>query len=147
MKTRIRDYKNTDFNEVEGLWITTGMGSKERGDSPDVISRTLENGGKLLILENEDTLEIIGTSWLTNDGRRIYLHHFGVKPEYQGQGFSKILLLDSLKFARAIGLQIKLEVHESNKKAIGIYEKGGFKYLGDYDVYIVRNYDYLKDLI
>ncbi len=34
---------------------------------------------------------------------------------------------------------VKLEVHRSNKRAIELYKKAGFSYLGDYDVYIIRD--------
>jgi ribosomal protein S18 acetylase RimI-like enzyme len=134
----IRDYKTSDFDEVNRLWIATGMGGAERGDDNKIIQRTIEGGGKLIILEHSSTKEIIGTSWLTHDNRRIYLHHFGIKPEYQGKGLSKILFNESLNFAKSLGVQIKLEVHKSNLKATELYKKGGFQYLGDYRVYIIR---------
>ncbi len=143
MKLRTRDYRPDDFEAVEALWNATGMGGAVRGDDHPVIQKTIRQGGKLVILENENTGEIIGTSWLSQDGRRIYLHHFGIKPEYQGRGYSKLLLKSSLDFAKQTGLQIKLEVHEDNKVARDLYIKAGFKYLGDYDVYIIRNYDNL----
>jgi ribosomal protein S18 acetylase RimI-like enzyme len=49
------------------------------------------------------------------------------------------LLKVSLDRARAIGLQTKLEVHRDNKAAIALYQSQGFRYLGDYDGYIIRN--------
>ena len=76
---------------------------------------------------------------MTFDGRRIHLHHFGILPEYQGRGLSKSLLAESLKFVKKKGYQVKLEVHRSNSVAVKIYEKAGFRYLGDYDVYIIRD--------
>jgi ribosomal protein S18 acetylase RimI-like enzyme len=82
---------------------------------------------------------IIGTSWLTVDGRRTYIHHFGIHTEYQGNGLSKMLLDASLKLAKSLGMQVKLEVHKENAKAIGLYKKAGFNYLGDYLVYIIRD--------
>jgi len=82
---------------------------------------------------------IIGSSWLTSDGRRLYLHHFGIIPEYQGRGLSKLLLEESLAFAKEIDQQIKLEVHQNNNIAKNLYTKAGFKYLGDYEVYIIRD--------
>ncbi len=136
----IRDYRKGDFSRVEKLWSATGMGGIERGDDEKVIEKTLKYGGKLLILENTSTREIIGTSWLTSDGRRIYLHHFGIRPVDQGKGYSKLLLKESLNFARSSGMQIKLEVHQKNTKALTLYKNYGFKYLGDYEVYIIRNY-------
>lgn len=135
----IRDYRKQDYPKIQQLWEKTGMGNSQRSDDDKVIDRTLKTGGKLLILENKDHAEIIGTSWLTCDGRRIYLHHFGILPEYQGKGYSKLLLKSSLDFASSVGMQIKIEVHKTNKKAIDLYQKGGFKYLGDYDVFIIRD--------
>jgi len=141
MNLQIRNYKPEDHIEVEQLWKDTEMGGSERGDDNEVIEETIRLGGKLLILEDISTGKIIGTSWLTQDGRRIYLHHFGIRPEHQGKGYSKILLKESLNFARNTGKQIKLEVHKNNIKVVELYRKGGFKYLGDYDVYIIRDLD------
>ena len=139
----VRDYRDEDFPEIDQLWSDTGMGSAARGDDMDTIRRTLEKGGRLLVLENNNTAEIIGTSWLTQDGRRIYIHHFGIAPQHQGNGHAWPLLRASLDYAKSTGLQIKLEVHRDNQKAVNLYRKAGFHYLGDYDVYIIRDY---KDL-
>ena len=139
-KPVIREYRPQDYSEVERLWVETGMGSSVRGDDQETIERTLKMGGKLFILEEPTTAEVLGTSWLTFDGRRIYLHHFGILPSYQRKGFSKYLLKSSLDFARSTGKQIKIEVHQSNTRAINLYSKAGFNYLGDYDVYIIRDY-------
>jgi len=65
-------------------------------------------------------------------------------PEFQGKGFAEKLLKVSLEFAKTTGLQIKLEVHKNNARAMDLYEKGGFKYLGDYLVYIIRDYKTLQ---
>ena len=140
MNLNIRDYKPEDFEQVDRLWKDTGMGGDERGDDNKIIEQTLKLGGRLIILEDTSSGDIIGTSWLTTDGRRIFLHHFGIRPEHQGKGYSKKLLKESLEFAKSTGKQIKLEVHRTqNLRAINLYRKYGFKYLGDYDVYIIRN--------
>ncbi len=139
----IRDYVSGDYEDVIKLWLDIGLGNSQRGDNIEVIAQTLASGGRLFILANKNNNEILGTSWLTNDKRRLYLHHFGIKKEYQGKGLSKQLMEASLKFAIDCGLQIKIEVHKENLVALNLYKKYGFKYLGDYDVYIVRN---LKDI-
>lgn len=137
----IRDYRDADFPAIDQLWTDTGMGGAARADDRDAIRRTLSQGGRLFILEDTQSKKIIGTSWLTQDGRRIYLHHFGISPAHQGNGYARMLLDASLKHAKSTGLQIKLEVHSGNEKAVRLYQKAGFKYLGDYDVYIIRNYE------
>ena len=136
----IRDYISSDYNEVIKLWLPLDLGRPERGDNPIIIEQTLKNGGKFLIMEQNSSHEIIGTSWITNDGRRLYLHHFGIKEKYQGLGLSKLLLEHSLNFAKEVNLQIKLEVHKNNIVAINLYKKYKFKYLGDYEVHIIREY-------
>jgi ribosomal protein S18 acetylase RimI-like enzyme len=139
-KLVIRDYRSGDFPEIEKIWKATGMGGAVRGDDEKVIEFTLNQGGKMLLLENSVTGEIVGTSWMTQDGRRIYLHHFGIKREHQGKGYSHKLMKASMEYAESTGKQIKLEVHETNDVAIRLYKKWGFQFLGDYEVYIIRNY-------
>ncbi|NLJ06851.1 MAG: GNAT family N-acetyltransferase [Sphingobacteriales bacterium] len=136
-----RDYQENDYPSIEQLWVQTGVGNPARGDNPETIENTLKLGGKLIVLEEVSTKKITGTSWLTVDGRRVYLHHFAILPEYQGKKLSWILLKESLAFAKKMNLQIKLEVHKNNLKALRLYEKAGFRYLGDYLVYIIRNLD------
>jgi ribosomal protein S18 acetylase RimI-like enzyme len=36
-------------------------------------------------------------------------------------------------------LQVKLEVHSTNYKAINLYKKFGFTHLGEYKVFITRD--------
>jgi ribosomal protein S18 acetylase RimI-like enzyme len=135
----IRDFLESDYTEIIKFWLITDMGNPERGDDLITILRTLELGGKLLVMESKSDKKVCGTSWMTTDGRRILLQHFGILPEYQGKGISKILLHESLKFVKNAGMQVKLEVHSSNLKAINLYRKFGFKHLGEYNVYIIRD--------
>lgn len=139
MSYSIRDYIPTDFPQVIKIWEATGMGGLERGDNHQTIEMTLKLGGKFLILENTASKQIIGTSWLTFDGRRYYLHHFGIAPEHQQSGNSHFLMKEIMNFIKSKGVQTKLEVHNSNTKAVNLYKKYGFSYLGDYEVYIIRD--------
>ena len=137
----IRNFTDSDYNDVVELWLETDLSNPERKDTLETIHKTLKHDGVFFILEQKATNKIVGTSWITNDGRRLYLHHFGIKPEFQGQKLSKILLEASLNFAKKSGLQIKLEVHKKNKIALNLYQKAGFKHLGEYEVYIIRNFN------
>lgn len=134
----IRDYQSSDFPQVEALWKETGVYSPERGDSSEIIERCNAQGGKLLVMEDPESGDIIGTSWLTWDGRRLLLHHFAVLPSYQNQGHGRRLALESLAFAREKGSPVKLEVSPENLPAINLYRGLGFELLGDYDVYMLK---------
>jgi ribosomal protein S18 acetylase RimI-like enzyme len=138
-KFTFRAYRKGDFPRVVELWEMTDMGSPERGDNETTIEESIRIGGTLIVMEEKKTGKICGTSWMTYDGRRIHLHHFGIIPGCQGKGLSKFLLKESLRFVRERGVQVKLEVHTTNNRAINLYEKYGFKHLGNYSVYIIRD--------
>jgi ribosomal protein S18 acetylase RimI-like enzyme len=138
-KIKIADYQENDYKSLSDLWLATGLGNPNRGDDHKVIVKTIEIGGKLLIMKLIPENKVIGSSWMTTDGRRLFLHHFGILPEYQGKGFAKILMNETMAFAKKTGQQFKLEVHQDNLKAIELYKKFGFSYLGDYHVYIIRD--------
>ncbi len=140
----IRPYRHGDFAGIKYLWEATDMGNPGRGDDEAIIEESIKIGGTLLILENTSLNTICGTSWMTFDGRRIHLHHFGILPEYQGKGYSKTLLEHSLTFVKTKGYQVKLEVHKTNKRAINLYERYGFKSLGDFDIFIIRDTSKIK---
>jgi len=135
----LRNFKKEDIKGVYELWKKTGLGNSLRGDTSETIEISLNMGGKLIVMEDVLNSKIVGTSWITFDGRRLHLHHFGIDPDYQGKKLSKPLLRETLLFAKKKGIQIKLEVHKDNFKAIELYTKSYFKYLGDYRIYIIRD--------
>ena len=135
----VRHYQRGDFPSIMEIWTATELSRPERGDDEAAVERSIEIGGVMLVMCEGPAGEIIGTSWLTYDGRRLHLHHFGIAPRCQGRGLSHLLLEETLKVVRKKKCQVKLEVHRSNKKAIKLYIQGGFEYLGDYDVYIIRD--------
>ena len=140
-----RDYSPVDYSAVQNILTQTGMGGDERGDNEETINRSIELGGRMILLKDDSSQEVIGSSWMTFDGRRIHLHHFAILPYYQGKGMSKLLLDASLSHVKTTGYQVKLEVHNTNTKAINLYSRNGFRYLGDYDVYIIRDVDEINE--
>lgn len=134
--TIVRDFKSTDYNKLTELWQELGLGRPERGDNLTVIKETLKRGGKLLLLELDD--QLIGTAWITNNGRRLYLHHMGISKAYQGRGYGKRLMDEIMNFASSVKMQLKLEVHIENDNARRLYEQYRFEELEGYRVLINR---------
>lgn len=134
----IKAYTAADYDELVDFWEPLGLGGKHRGDDAGVIAHTLQMGAKLLLMRWSDG-QLIGSSWLTQDGRRAYIHHFGIHKDFQGRKLALALLDATMEEVRQMGLQCKLEVHRLNVPALNLYAKAGYKYLGDYDVYIVRD--------
>ena len=133
----IRDFKRDDYEALGELWVELGLGRPERGDDLTIIEETIRLGGRLFVMEEKN--ELIGTAWVTNNGRRLYLHHMGIKPNKQNLGWGQYLLKEILAFAHSMNKQIKLEVHQQNSPARKLYEKYGFAELEGYRVLINRN--------
>lgn len=133
----IRDYKPKDYPQVESLWKETNIYTVERGDTPEIILRCNGAGGRFLVMEDPTDGSIAGTSWLTWDGRRIFLHHFAIRPSLQGQGHGRSLALESLAFARAVNCPLKLEVHRENTAAVKLYKSLGIQVFEDYDTFMI----------
>ncbi len=136
---QIRDYEKKDFKSLLKLWKDTGIFNPERQDDEKSIERCNNFGGKLLVMIDLNNDQIIGSSWMTVDGRRLYLHHFCILPEYQGKNLGESLGYASLNFIKETGYQAKLEVHKNNIPAKNLYEKLGFISYSDYDIYMIRN--------
>jgi ribosomal protein S18 acetylase RimI-like enzyme len=135
----IRDYRPEDFPEIVELWHQTGIYTAERGDTADLILQCNRQGGRFLVMEDPTSGHPAGTSWMTWDGRRLFLHHFAIRPDLQGQGLGRELAVRSLEFARTKGCPVKLEVHRENHAAVRLYESLGFESFGDYDVMMNLN--------
>ncbi|MDF2374287.1 MAG: GNAT family N-acetyltransferase [Rhizobiaceae bacterium] len=68
----------------------------------------------------------------TRDGKVVDLHQLYVLPQSQGQGVGT-LLLEELESCFAEARRIRLEVEETNAKALAFYEKAGFHEVGRTD--------------
>lgn len=132
----LRDFIDADYASLGELWAATGVGNPARGDSLESINRTLAAGGRLLVLAAGG--RVVASCWLTDDARRLYVHHMAVTPELQGKGLGGRLLAKAVEIAAEKRLQMKLEVHHGNARAMGLYKKYGFEFLGDYDLMVRR---------
>lgn len=133
----LRDFEEEDFGSLSELWTETGIGNPARGDTLESVRRTLALGGRLFVLAAGD--RIAGSAWISDDGRRLYLHHMAVLPELQGRGLGKRLMEAAVSVARQRGMQMKLEVSEANPGAMALYRNYGFQTLEGYRTMIRRS--------
>lgn len=134
-----RDYESSDYPQLIRLWKETGIGNPERGDNERVIRTCLKTGGKLLVMEDKKSGILMGSCWITFDGRRMHMHHFAIKPEYQGKKFGFRLGQEALEYLKKEGRQVKLEVHKDNLIAKKLYKKLGFFSFTNYDIMMIRD--------
>ena len=134
-----RDYESADYPDLIKLWKETGIGNPERGDNEKVIRNCLKIGGKLLVMIDTENGVLMGSSWMTFDGRRMLLHHFAIKPDYQGKKLGTRLGNECIEYLKKAGYQVKLEVHKDNIIAKKLYKKLGFFAFTNYDIFMIRN--------
>jgi ribosomal-protein-alanine N-acetyltransferase len=91
---------------------------------------SLKSGYQLLALMGGDTL--IGYFVAMEGVDEVHLLNITVAPEFQGQGFG-VLMLDALSvWARSRqALCLWLEVRESNVRAMQVYERFGYRRVGE----------------
>lgn len=126
------------YNAAILLWELSGVGNPARGDTLEAVRQTLNHGGRLILLYEDD--KAVGTVWLTHDFRRLYIHHMAVHPDRQQRGYGKLLLQEALKIASELKLQSKLEVFEHNMAAYKLYLSMGFQPLEGYHTLIKRDF-------
>ncbi len=77
--------------------------------------------------------KIVGFCNLTpaeNEPMAAYVQLLGVRPDYQGRGFGKALLLEALETATRLGKQrVYLHTWAGNLKAVPLYKRVGFKWV------------------
>lgn len=134
----IRDFVPADYDDLKEVWLLDDLGNPQRGDNLDIIMQSIAMGGRLIVAQTDEG-RVVGTCWLTFDGRRLHMHHFGVHPQYQHHGVGHKIMREALHFVKQKGYQVKIEVHRNNAIAIDFYTKYGFIDLGDYNVYIIRD--------
>lgn len=134
-----RSFRTEDFESLQRLWEITEVGGAHRGDDLPVIERTLILGGQFFIAEHAVSGQVVGTCWLTYDGRRLYLHHLAIHPSYQRRGLGRYLTEKAIRHAQEMNVQIKLEVPSDNPRAIGLYRSCGFHPVDNYEILIRRD--------
>ena len=123
----IREMIETDYDQVYQLWLScVGMGLNDLDDSKEGIARFLQRNPQtcLVAVENQT---IIGAILVGSDGRRAYIYHTAVHPNYRRRGIARQLVetvltvLDELKIHK-----VALVVFKRNTEGNKFWEKLGF---------------------
>lgn len=116
-----------DYEKKYELWMSCeGMGLNNLDDSKEGIERFLNrNPDTCFVAEVEDT--IVGVIIVGNDGRRGYIYHTAVNPQYRQQGIAKSLVETAMAALQRIGInKAALVVFDRNESGNDFWEKMGF---------------------
>ena len=105
-------------NEITDAWHAV----------PVLKQRLVQPNSEFLVIDSGERL--LGVAFAsTQDGKTIDLHQLYVLPDVQGQGAGG-LLLDEIWTCFPDAERIRLEVEESNHKAVAFYQRKGFVEIG-----------------
>ena len=100
----IREFVMSDYDHAVALWDRIDGVEICEGDSREEISEYLKrNPGLSRVAEANGA--IIGAALCGHDGRRGWIYHLAVAPEYRGRGAGKLLLADCVRGLREAGLK------------------------------------------
>ena len=100
---KTRAFEIADYEAAVQLWSRVEGVEIAEGDSKEEIARyLLQNSGLSQVAE--DNGAIVGVSLCGHDGRRGYIYHLAVAPEYHGRGVGRKLVAECLEGLRRLGL-------------------------------------------
>ena len=133
----------SDYDGAYDLWINTpGMGLFTIDDSRDGIEKYLKRNSTTSFVAECDG-KIVGAIMAGHDGRRGYIYHTAVLPDYRNQGIAKRLLDHAMAALDAEGInRVALVAFKTNEIGNGFWESVGFTEREDL---IYRNKDINKN--
>lgn len=113
----IRKMKTDDYDKVYDLWMFCyGMGLNNLDDSREGIEKfLLRNTETCFVAENESS--IIGVILAGNDGRRGYIYHTAVHPDFRKQGIAKKLVENAMNELSELILKFISKIAKSTRLA------------------------------
>lgn len=121
-----------DYDKMYALWLSCkGMGLNDTDDSREGIRRFLDRNPDTCFGAFEADM-LIGVILAGNDGRRGFIYHTAVSPEYRGKGVGTALVNAALEAFGRLGItKTALVVFGKNEVGNAFWEKQGFTVRND----------------
>ncbi len=128
MAADIRVMSIDDYDSVYNLWINTpGMGLNSTDDSREGIDKYLRRNPATSFVAECDG-KIVGVIVAGHDGRRGYIYHTAVLPDYRNQGIAKKLVDYAMDALDKEGInKVALVAFGKNDAGNGFWEHIGFE--------------------
>lgn len=124
----IRKMKIDDYDEVYRLWMScAGMGLNNLDDSREGIAKFLDRNPDTCFVAADGNDRIVGVILTGNDGRRGYIYHTAVHPDWRKQGIAGRLVQHTLDALKSLGInKAALVAFQRNEEGNLFWEKMGF---------------------
>ena len=151
MKVHVR---KATIQDLELLIAFTAQEAKE-AENIDNISNTLRKGIEAALIDNSKAIYWVivdesdrpfgnvsaykeWSDW--NAGYYWWIQSMYISPQFRGKGYIQLLIDEVNKeMKKEHGIELRLYVHNSNRKALNAYQKIGF-IASDYEIMIMKNH-------
>jgi putative acetyltransferase len=125
----IRAMTIADHSAVLALWSGIEGIVLTDTDDREPMQRFLDRNPGLSLVAEMDTA-LVGAVLCSHDGRRGYLHHLAVAPDFRYQGLGSALVQRCLSLLQREGIvKCNIFILEDNESGIAFWERNGFKML------------------
>jgi ribosomal protein S18 acetylase RimI-like enzyme len=124
-----REFSIADYEAAIALWKKVEGLDLAEGDDRETIGKFLERNPRLSRIAVAGS-EIIGAVLCGHDGRRGYIYHLAVDPEYHGSGVGRRLIDECLAGLKRAGLErVNLLVARDNVRGREFWKRRGWEEL------------------
>ena len=128
-----------DYDEVYAMWQTTSKRALSNADSREQIDRYLDRNAGMSQVAVADG-KIVGTVLAGHDGRRGFIHHMAVMPQYRRKGIGHSLANTAIEKIKAEGIdKTHIFCYQNNETGQNFWKDFGFKKRDDVFVYSFDN--------
>lgn len=122
----IRAMNIADYEAVFNLWDgMEGIGLSTSDERESIATYLLRNPGLSLVAVSQGKL--IGAVLCGHDGRRGFIHHLAIHPQFRSCGTGSAMVRDCLERLRKIGIQkCHIFLITGNKSGFDFWKKQGF---------------------
>jgi ribosomal protein S18 acetylase RimI-like enzyme len=115
-----------DLEDVTVLWnATEGVGMNE-SDGPEQLRRFLDRNPGLSLIARDGS-RLVGAVLCGHDGRRGFLYHLAVLPEYRKRGVGRAMVERCLDALGSLGLlKCNILIYVDNHSGEQFWKKGGW---------------------
>ena len=127
----IRTMTTTDMTALFTLWKVSKLNFANKKREVHECTLMIELNPTSCFVAIEDDI-IVGSIFGVFNGRRAWINHLAIHPEYQKRGIGSKLLNATIKELKKRGAtKVILGVSTSNLKAMEFYYKNGFQVMDD----------------
>ena len=127
---KVEKFTMDDYQNIVNLWKRAGI-NVGSSDTKEEIERMLQRNPHLCLVGKLDK-DVIAVVLGGYDGRRGYVHHLAVDPDYQNNGYGRMLMDELIsRFKIMMVHKIHLFIEKYNLPVVEFYKKLGWEIRDD----------------